>query len=95
MDKVKYVHAGWLIDGSGVIEELKLLMEAGFSVEEAISCATGNGAELLGLSGLGLIKTGSIATLIVVPGPPSHLPDSLHAIQRIFIEGKSYTCDYQ
>ena len=87
---MKYVHAGWLIDGSGVIGELKLLMEAGFCIEEAICCATGNGAELLGLSEQGHIEAGYRASLIVVPGSPAQLPESLGSIRQIYINGESY-----
>ena len=76
--------------GSGVVAELMLLMEAGFSVTEAIQCATGNGAELLGLDGLGLIKPGSLATFLVVPGTPAHLPYSLHSIHELYINGRTY-----
>ena len=81
--------------GSSVIEELKLLMEAGFSVEEAIRCATGNGAKLLEIENLGQLISGADGSFIVVPGPPSHLPESLRSIQQIYVNGKSYPRDYQ
>jgi imidazolonepropionase-like amidohydrolase len=81
--------------GSSMIEELKLLMEAGFSVEEAICCATGNGAELLSLKDLGRLGPGKAAIFILVPGLPSNLPESLRSIQQIYINGKSYPRDYQ
>jgi imidazolonepropionase-like amidohydrolase len=79
--------------GSSMVEELKLLMEAGFSVEEAICCATGNGAKLLSLKNLGRLGPGNAATFILVPGPPSDLPESLHSIQIFFINSKSYSAD--
>ncbi len=81
--------------GSSVIEELKLLMEAGFSVEEAIRCATGNGAKLLEIENLGRLISGADGSFIVVPGSPSHLPESLRSIQQIYINGKSYPRDDQ
>lgn len=81
--------------GSSVIEELKLLMEAGFPVEEAIRCAAGNGAKLLEIENLGRLIPGADASFIVVPGPPSHLPESIRSIQQFYVNGKSYPRDDQ
>ena len=69
--------------GSAVIDELKLFLEAGFPIEEAIKCASLNGANLLGLERKGLIQKGWHADFIVVKGPPSSLPESLNNIFRI------------
>ena len=40
--------------GSALVDELQLLMDAGFSIEEAIKCASFNNASLLGLDRKGL-----------------------------------------
>ncbi|HIJ56028.1 MAG TPA: amidohydrolase family protein [Deltaproteobacteria bacterium] len=81
--------------GSSMIEELKLLMDAGFSVEEAIRCATGNGAKVLEIENLGRLVSGADASFIVVPGPPSHLPESLRSVQQIYVNGRLYPQDYR
>ena len=75
--------------GSAVIEELKLLITAGYSLPEAIRCASCNGAELLGIEDFGVLSKGMAATFLVAKGDPSKLPDSLSAIQAIYINGTS------
>ena len=74
--------------GSSVIEELKLLMEGGFSLQEAIKCATLNGARLLGARTIGMIAKGMTADFIAVKGGPSDLPDSLNRIELMVVNGR-------
>jgi len=75
--------------GGALAEELKLIIEAGFSVEEAIGCATSAGARLLGLDHeLGRLAPGMPANFIIVPGPPSSLPDSLADVKAVCVNGK-------
>lgn len=74
--------------GRAVIEELKLLMNAGFSIQEAICCATLNSARSLNLEGLGVLAPGEPATFIAVKGDPSNLPDRLTEIEGFFIQGR-------
>ncbi len=73
--------------GDAVAEELRIFMDAGFSVEQAVQCATSNGADLLGLENMGRIAVGASATFIAVPGAPSVLPESLRRIAYFFIDG--------
>ena len=58
--------------GSAIVEEIRLLMTAGFSIWDAIRCASSNGAELLGLN-----TSAAPVSVTVVPGDPSELPESL------------------
>jgi imidazolonepropionase-like amidohydrolase len=75
--------------GVALAEDLKLIIEAGFSVEEAIGCATSAGARLLGLDHeLGRLAPGMPANFIIVPGPPSSLPDSLADVKAVCVNGK-------
>ncbi len=75
--------------GVALAEELKLMMEAGFSVEEAIGCATSQGARLLGLEHeLGRLGRGMPANFIIVDGPPSSLPDSLGEVKAVYVRGE-------
>jgi len=76
--------------GRSVQEEIRLFMTAGLSVEEAIQCATLNGARLLNLDGQGVIAKGVVATFIAVRGPPQDLPDSLNRIAALYIKGSEY-----
>ena len=45
--------------GIAMVDEMKILMEAGFSIEKTIRCATFNGAQLLGIRDLGLLVPGN------------------------------------
>jgi imidazolonepropionase-like amidohydrolase len=72
--------------GAAVIEEMKLLMQAGYSLSEAIHCATVNGARLTG-GEFGLVEPGRPATFLVAQGSPSTLPESLTKIRAVFIDG--------
>jgi imidazolonepropionase-like amidohydrolase len=64
-------------------------MEAGYSIEEVVSCATYNGARLLDIEDLGLLVPGMPATFIAVRGDPSGLPDSLKNIQGVWAKGEA------
>ena len=72
--------------GAAVIEEMKLLMQAGYSLPEAILCATVNGARLVG-GEFGLIEPGRPATFVIVEGRPSTLPEGLKKVRAVFIGG--------
>ncbi len=75
--------------GMALAEELKLMMDAGFSIEETICCATSLGARLLGVDHeLGRLVCGMPANFVVVDGPPSGLPDSLREIKAVYVRGK-------
>jgi imidazolonepropionase-like amidohydrolase len=68
---------------------MELLLEAGFSLEEAVRCATWNGARLLGLeSELGQLKPGMPATFIALKGSPAELAASLKAPEMVYIRGR-------
>lgn len=80
--------------GKAFHEEFKLLMEAGFPVQEAVRCATLNGAHLLGLEKeLGQVKEGMPATFVVVRGEPSSLPESLSSPEAAYVRGKKMLRD--
>lgn len=77
--------------GHAVREEIRLLMEAGFSPEKAVQCATSNGAALLGLDkDMGILRAGMPATFLAVRGDPENLPDSLASMGRVYIAGKAW-----
>jgi imidazolonepropionase-like amidohydrolase len=72
--------------GAAVIAELNLLMQAGFTLEEAVRCASYNGAQLVGATS-GLLEKGSPATFIAVNAEPSGLPRGLRHIRGVFVDG--------
>ena len=68
----------WSLYGFGLIRELELHEEAGFTTLEAIAHATVNGARLLGLGDrLGRVRSGYVADLLVVNGNPL---ENLHVL---------------
>ncbi len=77
-----------LYHGKSFVEELKLLMAGGFSVEESMRCATFEGARLLGLEReVGRLAVGMPATFVVVRGLPAGMPDSLRIPEAVYVRG--------
>ncbi len=76
-----------VLHGESVVEEMKLLKKAGFSLPEIVQCATCNGARLLGIEEFGLLKKGKPATFLVSRGTPGQLPRKLTYLEDIYIDG--------
>ncbi|MFC1883211.1 amidohydrolase family protein [Thermodesulfobacteriota bacterium] len=75
--------------GAAMCHEIGSLLEAGFSAEMAVKSATFNGAALLGLDNLlGCLAKDSHASLVVLRGDKSCLPDSLASPAAVYIKGK-------
>ncbi len=72
--------------GAAVIAEMKLLTQAGYTIEEAIRCASLNGAALWE-GREGLLAPGRPATFVAVSGNPCGLPESLASVRAVFIDG--------
>ncbi len=79
-----------VLHGKSVIDEIKLLMAAGFSTAEAVRCATSNGSKLLGIDKIGKLAKGKPATFIAVKGNPSEFPENLKKINSIYINGRPF-----
>lgn len=73
--------------GEAVVEEMRMLIESGFSVAEAVAAATAAGAELTGFEG-GRLRPGAAASLLVLEGGPEDIPESLRRIRRVFLAGE-------
>ena len=77
--------------GSSVKEELGLLIRAGMPLEEAIKCATLNGARALGLQGQpGSLTLGMPATFVAVKADPPGLSEAMGSPEKIFIRGEQW-----
>lgn len=76
-----------VVHGDAVGEEMRLIMEAGFPVGEAVAAATAVGAELCGFGG-GRLSPGAEASLLVLEGGPEEIPESLRRIRRILFAGE-------
>ncbi len=77
-----------VLHGEGLIEEMKLLRRAGYSLTETVRCATANGARLLGLAESGTLTVGCRATFLVARGGPAQLPRKLAYLEQIYIDGR-------
>ena len=80
-----------MVAGYANQREVELLVEAGFSSEQAIRIATLNGAKFLGIDDLvGPIAVGKVADLILVDGDPtSHIQD-IRQVVMVFKNGVGY-----
>lgn len=76
--------------GFSVVEELKMLMEAGLTLEKSVQCGTCNAFKLTGNGGGGTVTTGAPATFIAVEGRPEDLPGSLHDVLEVWIRGDRF-----
>lgn len=70
------------------------LMEIGLSLQDAVKCATLNGAIIVGTAHEdGSILAGKYANMLVVQGNPFETPDAFWGIRVIVQKGKLYQAD--
>ncbi len=84
---------GWggVVAGFGDQRGVELLVEAGFSPEEAIRIATLNGATFLGEeSRIGTLATGKQADIVIVRGNPAKEISDIRNVQLVFKDGVGY-----
>lgn len=82
---------GGVIPGHANLRQVQLLVEAGFSLEEAVKISTLNGARYLGLDGdLGTVEVGKRADLVVVDGNPLEDTAAIQNVQWVFKDGIGY-----
>jgi imidazolonepropionase-like amidohydrolase len=79
------------VPGYGDLRNYELLVEAGFTPEEAIQIMSANGAKLLGeLDQRGTITVGKIADLAVIRGDPVHTTSAIYNVALVFRDGVGY-----
>jgi imidazolonepropionase-like amidohydrolase len=82
---------GGVLAGFGDQRGLELLVEAGFTPEEAIHIATENGAKWLGIDGrVGTIAVGKSADLVLVDGNPARNIHDVENVNTVFRNGLGY-----
>lgn len=82
---------GGVLPGFGDQRAIQLLVEAGFTPEEAIRIGTANGARYLGkLDRIGTIEAGKNADLVVVQGDPSKRIQDIENVEIVFKDGVGY-----
>ncbi len=77
--------------GFGDQRNLELLVQAGFTVPEAIQIMTANGAKVLGvLADLGTVEVGKLADLVVIQGDLMANPGAIRQTTIVFKDGVGY-----
>lgn len=76
-----------IIHGESMIEEMKLFLKAGYSLEETIQCASENSAEFFNINNLGALTVGKRATFLITTPTLQQLPRKLSYLESIFIDG--------
>jgi imidazolonepropionase-like amidohydrolase len=80
-----------LLPGVGNLRNYELLVEAGFTPEQAIQIMTLNGARILGIDQrFGSIAPGKIADLVVIQGDPVRRPADIYNVVTVFRDGVGY-----
>ncbi len=78
------------IAGYGDQRNYELLIEAGFTPEQAIQVMTSNGAKILGFDKLGQIRPGMQADMVVLGGDPVRTPTDIHNVELVFRRGLGF-----
>lgn len=77
-----------ILHGESVVEEMKLFIRAGYSLEEAIRCASHVGSRFFAMEDLGTLTVGRPATFLITRGTPRQLPRKLSYLEGIYIKGE-------
>jgi imidazolonepropionase-like amidohydrolase len=79
------------LPGFGNLRNYELLVEAGFSPEQAIGILTLNGARILGEEArIGSVEAGKAADLVVIRGDPAATPSDVYEVTLVFRDGVGY-----
>jgi imidazolonepropionase-like amidohydrolase len=83
---------GWggVLAGFGDQRNIELLVNAGFTPEQAIQIATSNGTRFLFDRNTGTIEPGMVADLVVVRGNPSRNISDIRNVESVFKNGVAY-----
>lgn len=76
-----------IVHGESVMEEMKLFIKAGYTLEETVRCGSENGAEFFSMDTLGGLKVGRQATFLISRGTVKQLPRKLSFLEGIYISG--------
>jgi len=76
------------LPGFGNLRNYELLVEAGFTSEEAVEIMTLNGARILGEEArFGSVTVGKVADLVVIRGNPVATPSEIYEVVTVFKDG--------
>jgi imidazolonepropionase-like amidohydrolase len=78
-----------ILHGESMMEEMKLFIKAGYTLEEVIFCASERGARFFGMDTLGALTVGRRATFLITRGTVKQLPRKLSYLEGIYVDGAS------
>jgi imidazolonepropionase-like amidohydrolase len=82
---------GGVLPGFGDQREIELLVEAGFTPEQAIQIGTENGAIYLGQQDrIGTLAAGKQADMVLIKGDPTKSIDDIENVETVFRNGIGY-----
>ncbi|HEX5236500.1 MAG TPA: amidohydrolase family protein [Silvibacterium sp.] len=82
---------GGVLPGFGDQREIELLVEAGFTPEQAIHIATQNGAIYMGQGDrIGTLASGKQADIVLIKGDPSKNIEDIENVETVFKDGTGY-----
>ena len=77
-----------ILHGESMVEEMKLFLRGGWSLEETLRSASEQGARFFGMDNLGALAVGRPATFLVARGMPQQLPRKLAYLEGIYLGGR-------
>lgn len=80
-----------ILHGESMVEEMKLFIKAGYSLEETVRSASENGARFFGMEKLGKLTEGQKATFLIARGTMQQLPRKLSYLEGIYVDGEPST----
>ena len=81
----------FVVPGASLQRELRLLVKAGLTPEQALAAATTVPGEFLRLPGLGRLEPGAPADLLVLRKDPTRSLDALASLEAVIADGRLYT----
>ena len=81
----------FVVPGAGLHRELRLFERAGLSPEQALALSTRSSARFLGIEGLGELRVGAPAELVVFREDPTRDLAALDAIAAVIRDGRLLT----
>lgn len=76
-----------ILHGESMVEEMKLFLKAGYTLEETIRCASETGARFFNMERLGALTVGRRASLLITRGTVQQLPRKLSYLEGIYVDG--------
>jgi imidazolonepropionase-like amidohydrolase len=83
----------FLVPGKSLWQEMQIFVQCGFTPEEVWTAATSQNAESLPLPGLGTLKAGSPADLLVFKQDPTRDLSALNSLEAVVADGRFYSRD--